>query len=197
MKREGNFKEIKLPTTSQLEQELNRERHKFKYKKLLKSTIYTLIIVVALSVLVATFFFPVFKIYGNSMAPTFNEGDILVSVKDSKLESGDVIAFYYNNRILVKRVIATSSQWVDIDDEGNVFVDNELLEEPYIKSKSYGEVDISFPYQVPEGSYFVLGDQREVSVDSRSSLIGSVSQEEIIGKIIFKVWPIKRFGRIR
>lgn len=189
--------EIKLPTTRQLEEELQRVKYRFKYKKILKSTIYVLVIVIALSVLVSTLIFPVLEIYGDSMTPTFSEGDVVVTVKKSKFETGDIIAFYYNNRILVKRVIAISSEWVNIDDEGNVFVNDELLEEPYIEEKSYGDTDIVFPYQVPEGSYFVLGDQRVNSIDSRNSLIGSISEEDIISKVIFKVWPLKSFGIVK
>jgi len=187
-------KEIKLPTTSQLEKELNREKYKFRYKSLLKSTIYVLIIVVAISALVATLFFPVLQIYGESMEPTLSEGEIVVTVKKSELKQGDIIAFYHNNRILVKRIIATSSEWVNIDEEGNVFVNDKLLKEPYLEKKSYGESDISYPYQVSEESCFVLGDARENSIDSRNSLIGTVSKEDIIGKVIFRVWPIKEFG---
>ena len=153
-------------------------------------------IVVAISVLVATLFFPVLQIYGTSMEPTLKEDDIVVSVKKTEFKRGDVIAFYYNNRILVKRVIATSSEWVRIDDEGNVFINDNLIDESYIKLKSSGDSDIEYPYQVPEGTYFVLGDQRENSVDSRASEIGSISEENIIGKIVFKVWPLKKFGLI-
>lgn len=197
MNKKVKEKVLILPTTSQLEKELHREKYKFRYKKLLKSTVYALLIVVALSVLVATLIFPVLQIYGNSMNPTFMENDIVVCMKDSSLENGDVIAFYHNNRILVKRIIASPSQWVDIDEEGNVFVNNILIEENYLKEKSYGEVNIEFPIQVPEGEYFVLGDNREISIDSRVSTIGNISQDDIIGKVIFKVWPFNRIGFIK
>lgn len=191
MKKEKN---LNIPTTLQLEQELYREKYKYRYKKILKSTIYVLLIVVAISVIVATFIFPVLEIYGESMKPNLTEGDIVLCVKKYKFETGDIIAFYYNNRILVKRVIASSSDWVNIDEYGNVYVNDELLEEKYLKEKTLGESDIKYPYQVPEGSYFVLGDKRETSVDSRSSLIGTISEEEIIGKVMFRVWPLKQFG---
>ena len=131
------------------------------------------------------------------MEPILVSDDIVLCVKKFKFEPEDIIAFYYNNRILVKRVIATSLDWVNIDSNGNVFVNDKLLEESYIEEKFYGEVDIEFPYQVPEGSYFVLGDSRETSVDSRNSLVGSISEDEIIGKVIFRVWPMKRFGIIK
>lgn len=189
-------KELKLPTTSELEQELHREKFKFRYKKLLKSTIYALIIVVAISVLAATLLFPVLQIYGESMEPTLVEDDIVVCIKKQEFSPGDIVAFYYNNRILVKRVIATSSQWVEIDEDGNVYVNDKLLEEDYIAEKYLGETDIEFPYQVPENSYFVLGDERKNAVDSRNSKIGTIKKSDIIGKIIFKVWPLKRFGII-
>ena len=197
MKKRVNEKVLNIPTTAQLEKELYREKYRFRYKKILKSTIYVLIIVVAISVLVATLMFPVLRIYGSSMSPTLDNNDIVLGIKKSKFVQGDIIAFYYNNRILVKRVIATSSDWVNIDSHGNVFVNDRLLDELYVEEKSYGEVDISFPYQVPEGSYFILGDQRKISIDSRSFLIGTVSEEEIIGKVIFRVWPIKYLGIIK
>lgn len=186
-----------VPTTKELEQELNRESYKLKYKKLLKSTIYILIIVVSISVIVATFLFPVLKIYGESMKPNLKENDIVLCVKNAKYKPGNIIAFYYNNKILVKRVIAKSSDWVNIDEEGNVYVNDKLIEENYIKEKMRGESDIKYPYQVPEGSYFVLGDKRDTSVDSRSSLIGTISSEDIIGKIIFRVWPLKQIRIIK
>lgn len=194
MPKKINSKGLELPTTSELELALSQEKYKYSYKKLLISTINVLIIVSAISVLIATLLFPVLKIYGKSMAPTLTEGDIVVSIKDPNLERGDVIAFYYNNQILVKRVIATSSQWVNIDKAGNVFVNDELLSETYIKEKAYGENDITYPYQVPEDSYFVLGDQRATSVDSRNLSIGAVSKEDIIGKVIFKVWPLSNLS---
>lgn len=196
MRKKKDYEELKLPTVEELELELKREKFKFRYKALLKSTVYVLLIVVAVSVLMTTLLFPVLQIYGTSMEPTLKENDIVVSVKSSKFEKGDIIAFYYNNRILVKRVIATSSDWVKIDSDGNVFVNDSLVSEPYIIKKSLGETDIKYPYQVPEGSYFVLGDERESSIDSRNSVIGSIAHEDIIGKIIFNVWPLRRFGII-
>jgi len=196
MKKKGTEKELTLPTTSQLEKELKRVKFNSRYKKLLKSTVYVILIVVALSVLVATLVLPILQIYGSSMEPTLSEGNIVVTVKKSDFKSGDIIAFYYNNRILVKRIVAKSSEWVNIDEDGNVFINDKLLDEPYLKEKYYGEVDIEFPYQVPEDTYFVLGDERKLSVDSRNSEIGCISSEDIIGKVIFNVWPIKEFGII-
>ena len=183
----------RLPTTIQLEKELERAKYKIKYNKLLKSTLYILIIVISISVLLATLLFLVLKIQGESMQPTFKHSDIVLSIKKQNYKNGDIIAFYYNNNILVKRIIATSSQWVNIDTNGNVSVDDKSLTEPYINKKSFGKSDIEYPYQVPEGTYFVLGDARESSIDSRNSIIGTISQEEIIGKIICKLWPLNRF----
>lgn len=189
--------ELTLPTTSQLEKELEREKYKFRYNKLLKNTFSILIIVVAVSVLISTMLFPVLQIYGKSMEPTLVKDDIVVSVKKSNFEYGDVIAFYYNNRILVKRVIATSGDWVKIDDKGNVYVNDTLLIEDYVEEKALGESDIEYPYQVAEGTYFVLGDERKSSIDSRNSTIGTIEEDEIIGKVVLKVWPIKSFGIIK
>lgn len=188
---------IDIPTTKELEQELYKENYKFRYKNLLKSTIYVLVVVIALSILCTTLLFPVLRIYGNSMNPTLVSDDIVLCIKKKDFNKGDVIAFYYNNRILIKRIIATSSDWVDIDEKGNVFVNDKLLEESYIKDKDKGNSDINFPYQVPIETYFLLGDNREVSIDSRNSLIGTVKEEDIVGKVLFRVWPINKLGMIK
>ena len=190
-------KELKLPTTKELEQALYKEKFKFRYKNLLKSTVYALIIVIAISVIASTLLFPVFQIYGKSMEPNLTENDIVVCMKKTKYQQGDVIAFYYNNKILVKRIIAISNEWVEIEEDGSVYVNDKLLNEKYIKNKSIGEVDIEFPYQVKEDNYFVLGDERKSSIDSRNSKIGTISKDDIIGKIIIKVWPLKHFGIVK
>jgi signal peptidase I len=184
------------PTVEQLEQELYREKYRLRYRSILRSTIYALIIVAAVSVLVATLLLPVLEIYGSSMAPTLNENDIVVSVKGGDIRQGDIIAFYYNNRILIKRVIAVGGQTVDIDADGNVSVDGELLDEPYLTEKSAGESDLTYPYTVDPETYFVMGDHRETSVDSRNSLIGCIERSEIVGRIVWTVWPLSRFGRV-
>lgn len=188
---------IDIPTTKELEQELYKENYKYRYKNLLKSTIYVLVVVIALSILSTTLLFPVLRIYGSSMNPTLVSDDIVLCIKKKDFNKGDVIAFYYNNRILIKRIIATSSDWVDIDEKGNVYVNDKLLEESYIKDKDKGNSDINFPYQVPIETYFLLGDNREVSIDSRNSLIGTVKEEDIVGKVLFKVWPINKLGMIK
>lgn len=193
----GKKKIREIPSIEQLEAELKRERYRMNYGKTLRSTIYALITVAAVAVLVATLLLPVLQIYGSSMQPTLTDGEIVVSLKETELEKKDVIAFYYNNKILIKRVIARSGEWVDIDEDGNVSVDGEILDEPYLTEKSLGECDIELPYQVPEGRLFVMGDHRSVSVDSRSTSVGCIAEEEIVGKLIFRVWPIKSFGKIK
>lgn len=183
------------PTIEQLEIELNRMKYRQRYRVVLKSTVYTLITVAAVAVLVATLWLPVLQIYGNSMTPTLQDGEIVFSVKTSDLEQGDIIAFYYNNKILVKRVIAGTGDWVDICPEtGNVYVNGVLLEEPYLQEKSFGDADIELPYQVPDGKIFVMGDHRSTSVDSRHTAVGCVAEEQIVGKIVFRVWPLNEFG---
>jgi len=192
-----NKKTVEIPTLAQLEAELKREKSGRRYRSLIRSTVYSLITVAAVAVLVATLWMPVLKIYGNSMTPTLINGDIVVSVKSTDFKQGDVIAFYYNNNILVKRVIAGPAQWVDIDLKGNVKVNGQKLDEPYIEQKSLGYCDISLPYQVPESRIFVMGDHRETSIDSRSTSVGCVADEYIVGKLVFCVWPLERFGFIK
>lgn len=192
-----NKKIVCPPTTEQLEGELKRVRYKSRYRSVLRSTIYSLITVAAIAVLIATLWLPVLQVYGNSMTPTLQNGEIIITVKVSEFEPGDIIAFYYNNKILIKRVIARSGEWVNMDADGNVYVNGTLLDEPYLDEKAFGDCNIELPYQVPEGRVFVMGDHRSTSVDSRNSAVGCVAQEQIVGKILFRVWPLEKFGWVK
>jgi len=185
-----------LPTAEQLEWALNRERYRQRYMWSLKTTVYALVTVSAVAVLIAVLLMPVLQIYGMSMNPTLYEGDFVVTVKGGKMETGDLIAFYYNNKVLVKRVIAQPGQWVDIAEDGTVYVDNVAIDEPYLPEKAFGECDIALPYQVPESRTFVMGDNRSVSVDSRSTTIGCVAEEQLVGRIVFRIWPLSEFGKL-
>ncbi len=182
------------PAIEQMEAELKRLKYTRRYRRVLRSTVYTLIVVAAVSVLVATLWLPVLQIYGSSMTPLLEDGDIVVSIKNDDFRQGDVIVFYYNNKILVKRVIAQAGDWVDIDADGTVRVNGEELDEPYLEEKALGICDIELPYQVPDGRLFVMGDHRSVSSDSRSSAVGYVAAEQIVGKLAFRVWPLSKFG---
>lgn len=185
-----------LPTSQQIEEELNRAKYRRRYRRVLRSTIYTLITVAAIAVLVATLLMPVLQIYGSSMTPTLADRDIVLTIKTSEFEPGDVVAFYYNNKILVKRVIAEAGDWVDITEEGDVYVNDQLLDEPYLTEKALGDCNIELPYQVPESRIFVMGDHRSVSVDSRNTAVGCVAEEQVVGKLVFRVWPLEGFGQI-
>ena len=189
-------KVIDLPTTEQIEQERNRLRHQRRYSKTLQSTIAIFVVVAALSVLVATLWMPVLRIYGASMVPTLEDGQIVVSVKSSSFKLGDIIAFYQGNKLLIKRFIAGPADWVDIDIDGNVSVNGVVLDEPYIDEKAYGETNIELPYQVPDKRYFLMGDNRDESVDSRSTAVGCISDDQIVGKVVFRIWPLNRFGSV-
>lgn len=188
---------VDYPSVEQLEAELKRVKYRSRYRAVLRSTLYMLIVVAAVAVLVATIWMPVLQIYGGSMTPTLSEGDIVVSIKGSDFEPGDLVAFYLGNKILVKRCIAGPGQWVDIDEDGNVSVDGKLLEEPYLTEKSLGGSNIELPYQVPDNRYFCMGDHRSTSVDSRHKEVGCVSEEQIVGKIVFRVFPFGGFGKLK
>ena len=183
-----------LPTTDSIKKELDRYTYRRNFLRTLRNTAFTLVVVAALAILVAVLLMPILRIYGSSMSGTVDNGDLVASIKTSDMKTGDVIAFYYNNNILVKRVIAVSGDFVDIDEEGNVYVNQTLLNEPYLSSKAFGETNIELPYQVPEDRIFVMGDNREVSIDSRNTAVGCVAGEQVVGKIVFRVWPLSSIG---
>lgn len=185
------------PTVGQVRQELRRVRYQKKYWRVLKSTIYTLVVVAAAAVLMAAVWLPVLQIYGRSMAPTLNEGETVLAIKSSHFKTGDLMCFYLGNKILVRRCIAGPGQSVDMDEAGNVYVDGGLLEEPYLEEKALGETDIKLPYVVPEDRMFVMADRRAAAVDSRNTAVGCVAEEQVVGKIFFRVWPLADFGIVR
>lgn len=182
-----------LPQLGDLHTELKREQYKRRFRKLLRRTMSALIVVAAIAALVATLIFPVLQIAGTSMEPGLEEGDLVLLVKTDKLKTGDLCAFYYSNKVLIKRVIAGPGDYVWIEADGTVYVNGTALEEPYVTQKALGECDIEFPYQVPENAYFVMGDQRETSIDSRSTTIGCIPKDQVIGKIMCKFWPLSEF----
>lgn len=179
-----------LPSAGLIQAELKREKNRRRFWRIIKNTIYTLIIIAAIAVLITTLVLPVLQIAGTSMEPTLNNGDIVVLLKTSKLRYGDLCGFSYSNKILIKRVIAMPGDTVVIDESGNVIVNGEVLDEPYITDKGLGECDIEFPFTVPENTYFLMGDHRTTSIDSRSTVIGCIPTEQIVGKLFFRVWPL-------
>ena len=182
------------PSEKQLEAELARVRYQQRYRTVLRSTICTLIVVAAVAVLVATIWMPVLQIYGSSMTPTLSEGDIVVCFKTSDIKRGDLVAFYLGNKLLVKRCVALPGQTVDIDGDGNVTLGGVPLDEPDVTEKALGDCNIELPYQVPDNRYFCMGDHRKTSVDSRNTAVGCVTEEQIVGKIVCRVWPLSGFG---
>ncbi len=186
-----------LPKLEALEAELERERYRKRYANVLRSTAFSLVVVAAVAVLIAVLLLPVLQISGTSMTDSLQDEDIVVALNSSGYETGDIIAFYYNNNILVKRVIAAAGDWVDIDKDGNVYVNDELLDEPYVTDKALGDCNITLPYQVPDGRCFVMGDHRATRIDSRNTAVGCVSNDMVIGKILIRVWPLEGFGIVK
>jgi signal peptidase I len=190
----GKHRKQELPQLDSLQQELKRERYKRRFRRLLRSTVNALIVVAAVAALVATLILPVLQIAGTSMEPSLNDGDIVLLVKKHDLKTGDLCAFYYSNKILIKRIIGVPGDYIWIEPDGTVYLNGEPLDEPYISQKALGECDVEFPYQVPENNYFVMGDHRETSIDSRSSVIGCVAEDQVVGKIFCRVWPMSELA---
>lgn len=182
------------PTTEQYAAELKRIRYKKEYWRMLVSTVSSLIVVAAIAVLVSMLFLPVLRVTGSSMTPTLTNDELVICSKRSNFESGDIVAFHLNNKILLKRVIGTAGDVIDIKEDGTVYLNGEELPEPYLNEKALGECDLNLPYQVPENRIFVMGDHRLTSVDSRSTTVGCIADEYIIGKVILRIWPFKRIS---
>lgn len=185
------IEEVSLPTKKQVESEQKRYRRQKAYNKALRGTVYVLTIVAAVAVLIATLILPVLQIEGTSMEPTMSNGDIVLLAKTTRFERGDLCGFSWNNKLLIKRVIGVPGDWIEIDIDGTVYLNGEKLEEPYVQQPAFGECDLEFPFQVPQEQYFVVGDMRENSIDSRNSLIGCIPKDQIVGKVFFRIWPFK------
>ena len=189
-------KNVHIPTKEEVAEERERLKHKKEYNRVLRSTIYALLVEAAIAVLIATQFLPVLQVSGSSMEPTLADEDIILLAKTNSFQTGELCGFYWQNKLLLKRIIGTPGDIIDIKEDGTVFVNGEEIEEPYVSEKALGECDLTFPYQVPENRYFVMGDHRTVSIDSRSSVIGCVEKEQIIGKVIMRIWPLSELSII-
>ena len=196
MKRKRKENQMQLPTTPQLEDALSQEERRKRFRSILRSTVFVLTTVAAVSILLATLLFPVMRIYGSSMMPTLEDDEIVVAVKIKEFSTGDLVAFYYNNKLLIKRVIGKPGDWINITEDGTVYVNGSPLDEPYVSEKSFGTCDLELPYQVPADQFFVMGDHRSTSIDSRSSVVGCVSKDQIVGRILLRVWPLSKFGPV-
>ena len=189
-------KKMDLPTAEQLEQELKRLKYRHSFAFTLRSTVASLIVVAAIAVMISTMIMPVLRVTGTSMTPTLQNDQVIICNKLAECQKGDVVAFYYNNKVLIKRVIGVAGDVIDISGDGVVSVNGEPLDEPYVSELALGECDIELPYKVPDNRIFVMGDHRSVSIDSRSTSVGCVAIENVIGKVLLRVYPIDSFGKI-
>ena len=194
--KKGTRQRMEVPPVELMEAELGRIRQQGRRRSSARSTMYTLLIVAAFAVILTILILPVLTIEGVSMEETLFDGDIVVALNNHRYKTGDVIGFYYNNEVLIKRVIATETDWVDIDQDGTVYVNNVRLEEPYLTEKAFGECNINLPYQVPEGCCFVLGDHRATSIDSRNRSVGCIPNDKVVGRLLLRIWPIDAFGTV-
>lgn len=188
----ADVKKMELPTAQQLDDEIKRVRHRKEYFRVLRSTVSSLIVVAAVAVLISMLFLPVLRVTGTSMAPTLQNDELVICRKHGDFQQGDIVAFYFNNKILLKRVIGVSGDVIDMDEDGTVYVNGEAIDEPYLNEKALGECDIEFPYQVPDERVFVMGDHRATSVDSRSTAVGCIADEAIVGRVILRIWPFEQ-----
>ena len=194
--KKGTRQRMEVPPVELMEAELGRMRQQGRRRSSARSTMYTLLIVAAFAVILTILILPVLTIQGVSMEETLFDGDVVVALNNHRYKTGDVIGFYYNNEVLIKRVIATETDWVDIDQDGTVYVNNVRLEEPYLTEKAFGECNINLPYQVPEGCCFVLGDHRATSIDSRNRSVGCIPNDKVVGRLLLRIWPIEDFGSV-
>ena len=193
MSEKKEVQQLEIPSVDLLEGELKRTRYNARYRRTLRTTIFSLLLVAAAAVIIAVLLLPVLQISSGSMENTLVDGDMVISLNNGKYKTGDIIGFYYNNVVLIKRVIATSGDWVDIAEDGTVTVNGVVLDEPYVEEKALGECNIKLPYQVPQGKCFVLGDNRTESIDSRNTAVGCISNDVVLGKLLARIWPLKSF----
>ena len=184
------------PSAEQIGALLRRVQRRREIFRSIGNILGVLVVIAAAVTLVFSLWLPALQVQRGSMAPTLNDGEVVVFITTGAVGRGDIVAFHNGNQILVKRVVAVAGDVVDIGGDGAVLLNGARLDEPYVSELSAGERTTELPCKVPDNQFFVLGDHRQTSIDSRNADIGTVRQDQIIGKALLRIWPLNAVGLI-